>query len=120
MYFKGARCCAEGIFQCETRSSYHHISHDVFVKGKLVRSTCLGCNWFYGKVFMDVYVFTIVCFHDSKPLAGNQATWALPLTPPLNPPPCSGLGSISNFLELISLQQEGGHCLICPKDIIKH
>ena len=31
-----------------------------------------------------------------------------------------GLGSISNFWELISLQQEVGLCLICPKDIIKH
>lgn len=60
MYFKGERCCAEGIFQCETRSSYHHISHDVFVKGKFVRGTCLGCNWFYEKVFMDVYVFMCV------------------------------------------------------------
>lgn len=61
-----------------------------------------------------------VRFRDSEMLAGNQATRALPLTPPLNPPPWSGLGSISNFLELISLQQEGGHCPICPKDIIKH
>ncbi len=71
---------------------------------------------------MGVYVFVCVCvyFHDSKMLAGNQAPQALPLTPPLNPPPWSGLGSISNFLELISLQQEGGHRLICPKDIIKY
>lgn len=37
--------CQESIPH-ETRSSYHHIYHDVFVKGKLVRSTCLGCNWF--------------------------------------------------------------------------
>lgn len=103
-----------------------------FVKEKLKVHVWVVTDSFWGKMKMYNMLQGCVCisafiwrwvyvYHDSQKLAGSQAPAALPLTPPLNPPlPWSGLGSISNFLELISLQQEGGHCLICPKDIIKH
>lgn len=127
MYFKGKRYCAGGVF---------HMKPDpvaiISITTSLWKESLLEVHvwavidsfWLKNEKPQHVYVFVCdcvsVCFHDSERLAGNQATRALPLTPPLNPPTWSGLGSISNFLELISLQQEGGHCLICPKDIIKH
>lgn len=52
--------------------------------------------------------------------AGNQAAQqTLPLTPQPGSPSWCGPGSISNFWELISLQQEGAHRPICPEDIIE-
>lgn len=61
-----------------------------------------------------------VCCHDFRNAGWQSGNAGPPTDPATKSTSWRGLGSISNFLELISLQQEGGHCLICPKDIIKH
>lgn len=104
----GTRYHQRDVFQRRGRAIVIHF-------GKKMKRPSMG---------MDVCVcvcFSFACVrrHDSKNAGWQSGSTDPPSDPTADSPSRCGPGSISNFWELISLQQEGAHCPICPKDIIE-